>query len=130
MADDATLIYHRDEKPRSQDKLGMDCHRHSHHLRRLCGSFAGRQYFVSPRGVDTNAGTRQSLCHASEGGQRARTGRYLLCASRGLPRSAASREIRSLRPEITFAGWQDEEVVISGADVINGWENDEGNIYS
>ena len=89
------------------------------------------EYFVSPRGSDSNLGTMQKpfatigkAAGVLKGGDTC----YL--------REGVYREV--LRPEqsgragaeITFSRWRNEEVVISGADVIAGWKDEGGGVYS
>ncbi len=92
---------------------------------------SGADYFVSPRGGDENPGTRQrpfaTIHKAADVLQPGDT-----CFLRG----GVYREV--LRPgqsgvpgaPIVFSSWQQEEVVISGADVIDGWLDDGDGVYA
>lgn len=89
------------------------------------------EYFVSSHGSDSNSGTRQqpfATIQKAAGVLKPGDTCYL--------RKGVYREV--LRPqhsgkqgaEITFSNWQDEEVVITGADVITGWKDAGDGTYS
>jgi hypothetical protein len=88
-------------------------------------------YFVSPQGTDGNPGTRQqpfATIHKAAG--------VLKPGDTCFLRKGVYREV--LRPgqsgapdaPITFANWQAEEVVISGADVLEGWHPEGDRVHS
>lgn len=89
------------------------------------------EYFVSPGGSDQNPGTKQKpFATIRKAASLLRPGDtcYL--------REGVYRE--KLRPEvsgrdgaeITFSGYRSEKAVISGADRVEGWEKEAGNVYS
>lgn len=89
------------------------------------------EYFVAPHGSDTNPGTRQSPFATLE-----KAASILQPGDICYLREGIYREV--LRPqrsgrndaEITFSNWQNEKPVICGADLVSGWTNDGGNVYS
>jgi len=89
------------------------------------------EYFVSPQGSDSNSGTEQrpfATIHKAASVLKPGDTCYL---REGVYREVLHPE-QSGEPgaEITFSNWQNEEVVISGADVIVGWKDEGGGVYS
>ncbi len=89
------------------------------------------EYFVSPHGSDSNSGTKQQPFAT-------------ICKATGILKPGDTCYLREgvyhevLRPEqsgkegaeITFSNWREEEVLISGADVIAGWKHEDNGICS
>ncbi|UCH33795.1 MAG: right-handed parallel beta-helix repeat-containing protein, partial [Armatimonadota bacterium] len=90
----------------------------------------GATYFVAPSGADANPGTLEKPFRTIQ-----RAADVMKPGDTCFARAGVYRE--TVRPAtsgeqgkpITFAAYEDEEVVISGADPITGWRPADGRIY-
>lgn len=89
------------------------------------------EYFVSPSGSDTNPGSQaRPFATIQKASQLLRPGDT--CYIRKGTYREVLRPARSGRDgaPITYASWNNEKVLLSGADRVTGWRKEEGGIYS
>lgn len=88
-------------------------------------------YFVSPQGSDEAEGTiEHPIATLRKATEMLQPG-DMCYLRKGIYRETL-RPKQSGRPgeEITYANWQDERVVISGAEVISGWKQEDDGVWS
>src|SRR5689334_11286685 len=88
-------------------------------------------YYVSTAGADTNAGTLAAPFRTIQrAADLAQAGDTVLIRGGTYRETVAPAQSGSLGAPITFAAYNGEQVVVSGADPVSGWTSAGGSIYT